>query len=976
MHRGSSLALLFSLVLSIAGPSRGLPAWLEAERDAAASDPAHRPRAIDGAQVFVTHGAQVDGSGLSALAGDGAIGLSLVAIERGGTGRDVGSATPVAVGPEVRIDRGEGATEWFRSLRAGIEHGVTLASRPRGEGPLTLRWRADGASRVHREGDRIALRDDAGRLLARYGHLAVIDADGARQPAHLEAVGGEIRVVVDDRAARYPLVIDPVLYAVREASLRASDGAAYDLLGGAVAISGDGLRVIGGARQRDVGSATDAGSARVFRRSGAGWIEEALLVAADAGAGDDLGRTVAIDGDGDVALVGAPLDDTAMGTDRGSVRVFRRSGTSWSEAPPIAPFAGLQYGRAIALSGDGAYAIVGDSFQANARVYRWDGAQFVEQAVLAAAVANFGGSVALDATGTYALVGAPNEPRMAVLNVGSVRVFHRVGTSWTEEATLRASDGAAGDVFGSAVALSADASVAIVGAPGDNTPTADAGSARMFVRAGSAWSEEGTLLDDPPLNNVGFGTFVAVSGDGRVASVGRRVGVRAMVYVRGGSTWSSELSVSGEFVSSPGPNAVALDAAGARLALGLSLEPGGAYASGAINVYALASGEANGDACSGASMCASGNCWAGVCCDQPCYDGCSACTAELTGGVDGTCAPYAPSIAPTIECRSPSSPEDGDALCDAPEFCTSTSLTCPDDAVLAAGTSCRSAAMGCDAAEVCDGSSHDCPVDAPRPSGSMCRASIGPCDAAEACDGTSFACPADLRAPLGVVCRGVEGTCDVEERCDGVSASCPANVVREAGASCRPSVGPCDVAEVCDGSGGACPPESFAPSGTVCSALVSGVCDVPDVCSGTSANCPETYLSGVECRAASGPCDRPEVCLGDGAACPSDGVEPAGMSCRASTAACDPEERCDGVATSCPADVIACEDGSIGDAGPTGDGGPSGSGDGGDAGGPVAATGCSCRAASRSGGPSIGVVVWLWLTLWMARRRRAVGARR
>jgi len=61
-------------------------------------------------------------------------------------------------------------------------------------------------------------------------------------------------------------------------------------------------------------------------------------------------------------------------------------------------------------------------------------------------------------------------------------VFVRGGSTWTEEATLLASDGAAGDELGSSVSLSADGTRALVGAPWDDTAGgAYTGSARVFT---------------------------------------------------------------------------------------------------------------------------------------------------------------------------------------------------------------------------------------------------------------------------------------------------------------------------------------------------------------------------------------------------------------------------------------------------------------------------------------------------------------
>src|SRR3990172_12521139 len=59
--------------------------------------------------------------------------------------------------------------------------------------------------------------------------------------------------------------------------------------------------------------------------------QEATLLATGGAENDDAGRSVAISADGTRAVVGVFWDDTAAGVDAGSARVFARSGTNWTE---------------------------------------------------------------------------------------------------------------------------------------------------------------------------------------------------------------------------------------------------------------------------------------------------------------------------------------------------------------------------------------------------------------------------------------------------------------------------------------------------------------------------------------------------------------------------------------------------------------------------------------------------------------------
>jgi hypothetical protein len=96
----------------------------------------------------------------------------------------------------------------------------------------------------------------------------------------------------------------------------------------ALALEGDTL-VVGASGDDEVASAS--GSVYVFVRSGNEWVEQARLNAADPGLGDYFGLSVAISGD--TIAVGAMYDDTVRGSDVGSVYIFVRTGTEWTQQP-------------------------------------------------------------------------------------------------------------------------------------------------------------------------------------------------------------------------------------------------------------------------------------------------------------------------------------------------------------------------------------------------------------------------------------------------------------------------------------------------------------------------------------------------------------------------------------------------------------------------------------------------------------------
>lgn len=152
----------------------------------------------------------------------------------------------------------------------------------------------------------------------------------------------------------------------------------------------------------------------------------------------------------------------------------------------------------------------------------------------------FGTSVAL--SGDTAVVGALGDDSPAA-DAGSAYVFVRTGTTWTQQAKLTASDQAANDRFGVSVAISGD--TIVVGAGSDDSPNTDAGSAYVFVRTGSTWAEQQKLVasDQAPFDD--FGQSVAINGDTIIVGADlsnsplSNTGA-AYVFARTGSTWTQQ----------------------------------------------------------------------------------------------------------------------------------------------------------------------------------------------------------------------------------------------------------------------------------------------------------------------------------------------------------------------------------------------------------------------------------------------------
>jgi hypothetical protein len=325
-----------------------------------------------------------------------------------------------------------------------------------------------------------------------------------------------------------------------QAYLTAADGAEYDVFGTSVALSADGNTALVGARQDDVGANDDQGSATVFVRNGTGWTQQAKLTAADGAGWDRFGTSVALSADGNTALVGASTDDVGANGDQGSAYVFVRSGTAWTQQAHLTASDGAgwdMFGNSVALSGN--TALVGalqnkvgaNDGQGSAYVFVRSGTTWTPQAKLTASDGavgeQFGSSVAL--AGDTALVGAWYDQVGANNQQGSAYVFTRSGTTWTQRAKLTAADGAAADFFGFSVALSGDADTALVGEFTDDVgANGDQGSAYVFVRSGTAWTQQAHLVASDGAAGDYFGISAALSGDtALVGAVGDDIGANA-----------------------------------------------------------------------------------------------------------------------------------------------------------------------------------------------------------------------------------------------------------------------------------------------------------------------------------------------------------------------------------------------------------------------------------------------------------------
>jgi hypothetical protein len=304
-------------------------------------------------------------------------------------------------------------------------------------------------------------------------------------------------------------------------------------IGNSAAVSGDGNYIAIGAHlessaskgingnQNDT-SVYATGAVYVFARRGSTWLQQAYVKASNPQIGAGLGMNVALSDDGTTLAASAYLESSSstginsVQDDKipqaGAVYVFTRTGETWSQqayikasntgraADPKEPNDwgdGDQFGHSVALSGDGNTLAVG-AISEDSRASGINNTAF--------------------------------EKDDSANSSGAVYVFTRTGSTWSQQAYVKASNSGANDLFGYVVGLSTDGDTLAVCAydeagsgkfpnaiPDNLAP--GTGAAYVFTRTGGVWKQTAYLKGSRMQRNDSL-ISVAISGDGNTIAAG------------------------------------------------------------------------------------------------------------------------------------------------------------------------------------------------------------------------------------------------------------------------------------------------------------------------------------------------------------------------------------------------------------------------------------------------------------------------
>ena len=604
------------------GEWAGIQAAHEADRYAA-TRATRGFQARNPGQRWVTH---FDGRGFRTEpdAGGWSWGLELSSYGFPGSEQVVTEATSVsAEGQRVAYQWDATLEEWYVNDTRGLEHGYIVHRRPASDGgdgasPLTFTLAVRGGLRpvIDAGGRGVGFSDSTGAKILTYTGLTVVDAEGRALSARFERASEGLCLVVDERGARYPLTIDPV---AQQAYLKASNTDPYDQFGYSVSVSGNTV-VVGVPREssnatgvngdESDNSAWRSGAVYVFVRNGASWSQQAYLKASNTDPQDFFGYAVSISGD--TIVVGAYGEDSnATGVNGGQLNnaayyagaayVFVRRGADWSQQAYLKASntdSFDSFGTNVSVSGgtvvvgaggesSSATGVNGDqndnsaSNAGAAYVFVQNGSTWSQQAYLKASNTDpddYFGDVAL--SGDTLVISAGGESSSATgvngdqsdnsaNDAGAAYVFVRNGTTWSQQAYLKASNTDMWDVFGSALSISGDTIVvgatfecsSATGVNGDESDNSCywAGAAYAFVRNGTTWSQQAYLKASNTDMQDGFGNRVSVSGDTVAIAGGDDSSATGFngdqddnsalssgavyLFTRKGTTWSQQLFI-------------------------------------------------------------------------------------------------------------------------------------------------------------------------------------------------------------------------------------------------------------------------------------------------------------------------------------------------------------------------------------------------------------------------------------------------
>lgn len=367
-----------------------------------------------------------------------------------------------------------------------------------------------------------------------FGHAVALSADGNTLAVSAKREGSNAKGINGDPFNNLS-VLSGAVYIYRyngqewkeQAYIKASNADTNDRFGMNIALNSNGNTLIVGAfgeASKGAGVNSNAGSDNSAPNAGAlyvytfnkksGWVETAYIKASNPGANDHFASSVSLNAQGNLILVGAWGEDSngtginpagapnELATDSGAAYLFRLNAGTWAQEAFVKASntdAFDKFGHAVILSADSKTFSVGATGEASSAV-SIDGMQSDNSAA----------------------------------HSGAVYVYKNENTRWTQKAYIKPSNAQAGDLFGSALSLSASGNRLAVGAIGEssnatgingdeaNNLAPSSGAGYLFDFNGSIWEQKGYLKASYSAENDYFGNAVSLNASGKMLLFGAK----------------------------------------------------------------------------------------------------------------------------------------------------------------------------------------------------------------------------------------------------------------------------------------------------------------------------------------------------------------------------------------------------------------------------------------------------------------------
>ncbi|KIF50247.1 hypothetical protein [Vibrio owensii] len=324
-----------------------------------------------------------------------------------------------------------------------------------------------------------------------------------------------------------------------------------------------------------------SGAVYLYVNSGPSWQSQAYIKSSNSNLVDSFGFSVSLDSDGTTLLVGAPGESSSAqsingdetdntGSLSGAAYVFELQNNQWAQTAYLKSTNSDKldsFGYDVSLSDDGLTAVVGspgedsnaisvngnemDNSSDNsgaAYVFVHNGATWAQDSYLKSSNSDsedqFGHSVDVNSDGTVIAIGAFNEASDSEINgnesdssasgAGAAYLFYKLQAGWQQEDYIKAVNSDASDHFGSDVQLSSNGKALVVGAPNEASSsqgldgdvqlndTSAAGAVYLFTDVEGTWRQTEYIKSRNTDAGDGFGSAIAISGDGNTLIVGAK----------------------------------------------------------------------------------------------------------------------------------------------------------------------------------------------------------------------------------------------------------------------------------------------------------------------------------------------------------------------------------------------------------------------------------------------------------------------